>query len=111
MDGEMDSQTMLTQGTLDSESLLGLNFSFDGTGGARLSSGPEGISAQPDLGDFLEFDWSGYPAAFPSDKHDFDVIALAPQMNAGQATASRSSVVADITGTEAQEGGRKRRYR
>lgn len=99
----MDSQTISTQKTLDSESLLGLNFSFDGTGDARLSSGPEGISAQPNLGDSLEFDWSSYPAAFPSDKHEFDVIALAPQVNAGQAAASRSSVVADITGTEAQE--------
>ena len=97
MDGKVDSQTMLTQETLDSESLLGLNFSFDGTCGARLSSGPEGISAQPDLGDFLGFDWSSYPAAFPSDKHEFDVIALAPQMNASQATASRSNVVADIS--------------
>ena len=45
MDGEIDSQTMSIQEILDSESLLGLNFSFDGTEGARLSSGPEGISA------------------------------------------------------------------
>jgi len=100
MDGEMDSQTMSTQETPDSESLLGLNFSFDGTWGARLSSSPEGISAQSDLGDFLELDWSSYPAAFPSDKHGFDVIGLARQMNAGQATASRSSVVADISPTQ-----------
>jgi hypothetical protein len=58
---------------------------------------PEGISAQSNLGDFLELDWSSYPAAFPSDKHGFDVIGLAHQMNAGQATASRSSVVVDIS--------------
>lgn len=37
MDEEMDSQMMLTQETLDSESLLGLNFSFDGTEGALLA--------------------------------------------------------------------------
>jgi hypothetical protein len=97
MDGEMDSQTMSTQESLDSESLLSSNLSFDGTGGTRLSSGSEGISAQPGLGDFLEFDRSSYPAAFPSDKHEVDVIALAPQMNAGQAAASHSSVVADIS--------------
>ena len=63
---------MSTLEALDSESLLALNFSFDGSGGARLSSGPEGISAQPDLGDFLGCDWSSYLAAFPSDKHEFD---------------------------------------
>jgi hypothetical protein len=73
MDGEMDSQTMLTQETPDSESQLSLNLSFGGTMVARLSSGPEGISAQPGLGDFFEFDWSSYPAAFPSDEHECDV--------------------------------------
>jgi hypothetical protein len=65
--------------------------------GVRPSPDSEGMSAPPDLGDFPEFDRSSHPAAFPSDEREFDVIKLALQVNADQATASRSSISGDIS--------------
>jgi hypothetical protein len=81
MDGETESQTMPTQDTLDSESLLGLDFSFDGTGGCSSLSWLREYVTPTRSGDFLEFDWPSYSAAFPLDEHESDVVALVLQIN------------------------------